>query len=97
MVRNATSLNEALRAIDDIAVQGEQDPLIANMVLTAKLIATAALQRKESRGGHFRSDYPDPDPALAVRTFITLDELNSRLPAARAEDLSSLATAGSTP
>ena len=29
-----------------------------NMVLTARLIAEAALVRKESRGGHFRSDYP---------------------------------------
>lgn len=32
----------------------------ANMVLTAKLIAEAALLRKESRGGHFRSDFPRP-------------------------------------
>ena len=30
----------------------------ANMVETARLIAGAALLRKESRGGHFRSDYP---------------------------------------
>jgi L-aspartate oxidase len=30
----------------------------SNMVLTARLIAEAALVRKESRGGHFRSDYP---------------------------------------
>ena len=30
----------------------------ANMVQTARLIAEAALLRKESRGGHFRSDFP---------------------------------------
>ena len=30
----------------------------ANMVETARLIADAALLRKESRGGHFRSDFP---------------------------------------
>jgi L-aspartate oxidase len=30
----------------------------ANMVQTARLIAEAALIRKESRGGHFRSDFP---------------------------------------
>jgi L-aspartate oxidase len=30
----------------------------ANMVQTARLIAEAALLRKESRGGHYRSDFP---------------------------------------
>ncbi len=38
---------------------------------TAKLIATAALARTESRGGQFRSDYP-ADDAQANRSFITL-------------------------
>lgn len=31
----------------------------ANMLLVADLIATAALNRCESRGGHFRGDHPD--------------------------------------
>jgi L-aspartate oxidase len=30
----------------------------ANMVQTSRLIADAALLRKESRGGHYRSDFP---------------------------------------
>jgi L-aspartate oxidase len=30
----------------------------ANMIETARLIANAALLRKESRGGHYRSDFP---------------------------------------
>jgi L-aspartate oxidase len=29
-----------------------------NLVETARLIAEAALLRKESRGGHYRSDFP---------------------------------------
>jgi len=29
-----------------------------NLVQTARLIAEAALMRKESRGGHYRSDFP---------------------------------------
>jgi L-aspartate oxidase len=33
--------------------------------LLARLIAEAALVRRESRGGHFRADYPAQDPALA--------------------------------
>ena len=43
-----------------------------NMLTTAKLIAAAALARTESRGGHYRSDFPSRDPAWRHRTFITL-------------------------
>ena len=32
-----------------------------NMLSISEMIATAALERKESRGGHFRDDYPEKD------------------------------------
>jgi succinate dehydrogenase / fumarate reductase flavoprotein subunit len=32
------------------------------MIQTAELIAAAALERKESRGSHYRLDYPNIDP-----------------------------------
>jgi L-aspartate oxidase len=32
-----------------------------NLVQTARLIVEAALRRKESRGGHYRSDFPRPE------------------------------------
>lgn len=35
-------------------------------VLVAMLVARAALVREESRGGHFRSDFPEEDPRWAV-------------------------------
>jgi L-aspartate oxidase len=35
---------------------------LRNLVLTGRLVTEAALLRKESRGAHFRSDFPDTDP-----------------------------------
>jgi L-aspartate oxidase len=34
-----------------------------NLLTVARLIAGAALRREESRGGHFRADFPDRDDA----------------------------------
>lgn len=36
----------------------------------ALLVAMAALRRSESRGGHFRADYPDTDPRQAMRALV---------------------------
>ena len=35
---------------------------LRNMLLVSEAITMAALERKESRGAHFREDYPDKDP-----------------------------------
>ena len=32
---------------------------LPNMLAVSEMIATAAIERKESRGGHFRDDYPE--------------------------------------
>ena len=77
VVRSAKGLRTALRELKSIEVGTGGDTILANMILTARLITAAALQRKESRGGHYRSDFPDPDPALAGRTFMTLAELDA--------------------
>jgi len=36
---------------------------VDNMLLTSKLVATAALFREESRGAHARRDFPEKDDA----------------------------------
>jgi L-aspartate oxidase len=44
-------------------------------VVAARLIVDAALARHESRGGHFRSDFPAT--AEPVRTFVTLENADA--------------------
>ena len=36
---------------------------LRNLVTVARLIARAAVRREESRGGHFRADFPERDDA----------------------------------
>jgi L-aspartate oxidase len=43
----------------------------ALVLTTARLVAEAALERRESRGGHWRLDFPEP-AAEARRTFTGL-------------------------
>jgi L-aspartate oxidase len=72
VVRDEKSLRSALATIRALERETAGDRRLANMLTTAKLIAAAAFQRKESRGAHFRSDYPTQDERLAKRSFLTL-------------------------
>jgi L-aspartate oxidase len=77
VVREAKGLRHALVELREIAAEASGDAVVANMALTARLIAAAALSRKESRGGHFRSDFPQAEARLQKRTFVTLDDLKT--------------------
>ena len=59
--RTAEGLRFALERLEEIVLRlpiGATEE--ANMTDTAHLIVTAALMRKESRGGHYRRDFPRP-------------------------------------
>lgn len=46
----------------------------ANMLATARLIAAAAIVRQESRGAHFRTDFPHESGKFSRRSFLTLND-----------------------
>ena len=79
VVRDEASLVHAVTVLQ--ALHAAQPPGAAQDAATAGLmIAVAGLQRRESRGGHYRSDWPERDPRQAARS--TLD-LAAALDAAR--------------
>lgn len=69
--RTAPGLNRLIGQIDELIEQvGRANPLIAS-----RMIATSALAREESRGGHFRDDFPAMSKP-AISSFITYDMLD---------------------
>ncbi len=74
VIRDGPSLVRALSVIASLEKDARPDRRLINMLTTAKLIAAAAHARKESRGAHFRSDYPQADPKLAKRSMLTLGQ-----------------------
>jgi succinate dehydrogenase/fumarate reductase flavoprotein subunit len=81
LVRDGESLRGALAAIDRIdgaldAVGVTGDPSLntawqdwlslRNQTLAARLIARSALERRESRGAHYRRDFPTPAPGEPI-------------------------------
>jgi L-aspartate oxidase len=73
VIRDRAGLCTALAEI----ARAERDcdaPQTRNMATAALIVTAAALRREESRGGHYRSDFPNADPKQATRTFLTLDD-----------------------
>ncbi len=85
IIRTESELLEALEALDKfddrasaMSVSGGRayNPGwnlatdIPSMLTVSRLVATGALNRKESRGGHTRDDFPGPDPEMGKVNFV---------------------------
>ena len=85
IVRNNAGLQTALEKISALKNEAEEifktNPLsyetieLRHLALTAKLIVEFAIQRKESRGLHFNTDYPDTEDAWKHDSVIELKSM----------------------
>jgi L-aspartate oxidase len=77
VVRDAAGLGALIGWLDDMdQAHGPALPLVA-----ARLVAEAALDRRESRGAHFRADHPETS-AVAVHTHRVIAAASNRRRAA---------------
>jgi L-aspartate oxidase len=65
--RSDAGLRRAVAGVDALASAGDAD---LDAVTVATLVVHAALERRESRGAHARSDFPTTDPTLAEPRFL---------------------------
>ncbi len=77
--RNAEDLAEALQQLTFIGERHRNNMTIHNMVCAGQFILVGAFARQESRGGHFRSDFPQREVAFAKRTFLTMRQMERGL------------------
>ncbi|MFT4188285.1 MAG: L-aspartate oxidase [Aeromicrobium sp.] len=75
LVRDGATLREAGERLTAAATPVASDAKSAedaNLFVVAQAVIASALARQESRGGHFRSDFPDTDSAQAVHSVVVM-------------------------
>jgi aspartate oxidase len=79
VLRSEESLKETINLIDRLKTHTSTTPKIenweaTNLFILAKAILRSALERKETRGSHWRSDFPDKDTHSLMHITQRLDE-----------------------
>lgn len=68
--RHEDGLRRALRDLTELGPALTSHPTGRSLVTVAELVLKGALERRESRGTHFRADHPAADPAFATHTLV---------------------------
>ena len=98
IVRNGPELEQAIAGIERLreragraGVYGNREYNagwhtaldLPNLLTVAEAIARSALEREESRGAHFREDYPQKDPALGAVNIMVRQGSNGEMQVSR--------------
>jgi len=80
IIRDGEKLSSALSHISSIelpsplSLSSREALETVNIITVARLITRAALAREESRGGHYRSDFPEHDDVNFLKHSIQKDD-----------------------
>ncbi|MEE9562052.1 MAG: L-aspartate oxidase [Thermoanaerobaculia bacterium] len=81
LVRDEEGLRQALERLETLARRHDSmDCEVRNQLVLARLLATAARCRRESRGSHYRQDYPQASTSWQKHLVVTLQPSTSLLP-----------------
>jgi succinate dehydrogenase / fumarate reductase flavoprotein subunit len=98
IVRNEAEMRRALDALSDLKRRASQVGVgghreynpgwhtaldLHNLLTVSEAITRSALERKESRGGHFREDYPDKDGTLGKLNIVVRKERDGGMSVSR--------------
>jgi len=93
LIRNRPSLEQALRTFEEIGQESSMErPIedvsslvnsleIQTMLTMGEIIATSALIRQESRGSHFRTDFPGEDETWLRNIVVSMEKGRPRFEA----------------
>jgi L-aspartate oxidase len=75
VVRNGNELSVACEQLREMPLAEKSSPdrgdfELRNMHQVAYLMTAAALAREESRGGHYRTDFPSKSPAFEKHSIL---------------------------
>ncbi len=78
ILREGRDLTRAVKELDAMALERPQSDArrqweIYNLWTLARVVARSALARRESRGNHYRADFPYPDDGLFARHSLAAD------------------------
>jgi succinate dehydrogenase / fumarate reductase flavoprotein subunit len=94
IVRRESELRQALEAIQQLRARAQKVSVsgnreynpgwhtacdLENLFIVSEAIARAALERKESRGAHFRDDFPSKDEAFSTVNFVIQESASGEM------------------